>query len=244
MHHVNVRILFLGPARDLAGANDMPLALPSPARVAHLRAHLLEHLPPLRRALTSMRFAVNQTFAEDDAPLHDGDEVAVIPPVSGGAAAQTIWVELVDGPIPAGSVRDFVVGDSALGGIVTFEGATRAEKDAAHGELVRLDYEAYASMAQRQLEALAQEAQRRWSLGRVVVIHRLRSVAPGEVSVMIAVAAAHRAEAFAACRWLIDTLKRDVPIWKKDVFADGFTRWVEPTIADGANNLAQPTRRA
>lgn len=235
MDHINVRILFLGPARDLADVSAMTLSLAPPARLAHVRAHLLEHVPPLRRALTSVRFAINQVFAEDDAPLHDGDEVAVIPPVSGGAAEPSIWVELVDGPIPAASVRDFVGGDPALGGIVTFEGATRAENDAAHGELVRLDYEAYASMAQRQLEALAQEAQRRWSLGRLVVIHRLRSVLAGEVSVMIAVAAAHRAEAFAACRWLIDTLKRDVPIWKKDVFADGFARWVEPPTVDAHN---------
>jgi molybdopterin synthase catalytic subunit len=139
-----------------------------------------------------------------------------------------IRVELVSGPIRTDDVRARLAGDSNLGGIVTFEGVTRADLDPEHGPVVRLEYEAYSEMAQRQLERLAEQAQSRWSLGRVVIIHRLGAVSPGEASVVIGVAAGHRAEAFEACRWLIDTLKKDVPIWKKDVYADGFTRWVQP----------------
>ena len=122
----------------------------------------------------------------------------------------------------------FVTGDAALGGIVTFYGATRGECDEQHGELIRLEYEAYGAMAMKQMVELSKVAEGKWGVERIVMLHRLGPVSVGEVSVAIAVATRHRAEAFDACRWLIDSLKRDVPIWKKDVFADGFTRWVDP----------------
>ena len=113
-----------------------------------------------------------------------------------------------------------------------FEGATRAESDPAHGRLVRLDYEAHPSMARREMERLATQASQRFGAKRAVILHRTGPVPPGEASVLIAAACAHRAEAFDACRWIIDTLKKDVPIWKKDVFEDGFVRWVEPRNAE------------
>ena len=143
-----------------------------------------------------------------------------------------VWVELVRGPISVAQVCEFVSGDPSLGGTVTFEGSTRAESDPQHGPLVRLDYEAYKSMARRQLEHLAHEAVDRFGAGKIAVVHRLGSVPVGEASVMIAVACGHRAEAFEACRWLIDTLKKDVPIWKKDVFEDGFVKWAEVRNVD------------
>lgn len=141
---------------------------------------------------------------------------------------QGILVDLLPDPIPVERVRGFVTGDHNLGGIVTFERATRRELDASHGAIVRLEYEAFEGMARRQLERLAVEAKKRWSAGRVAIVHRTGAVPPGAVSVMIAVACGHRAEAFEACRWLIDTLKSEVPIWKKDVFEDGHVRWVNP----------------
>ncbi len=131
--------------------------------------------------------------------------------------------------MPLDRVTAFVSGDAAAGGIVTFYGATRIEHDPEHGALVRLDYEAYPEMALTQMHELSRKARQTWSVGRLVLLHRLGRVPVGEDSVAIAVACPHRAEAFTACRWLIDSLKQDVPIWKKDVFADGFTRWVDPT---------------
>jgi len=224
---IRVTALFLGPARDFTGAESATLELPPGATVATIRAAILEKFPRIRPAMGSIRIAVNQEFTGDEHPLCTGDEIALIPPVSGGGSSDSIRVELFDGSLPADRVREFISGDPALGGVVAFEGATRSEIDPRHGRLIRLDYEAYASMALRRMRALAESACERWSAGRVAITHRLGPVPPGESSVLIVVACPHRAEAFDACRWLIDMLKRDVPIWKKDVYEDGFVRWVE-----------------
>ncbi len=229
---ISVHVLFLGPAKDFANTETTSLDLAEGSTVADLRVVLADRFPKLRDALPTIRFATNEEFATDETVLNSGDEVALIPPVSGGTQDDGILIDLVREPVSVQRVRDFVSGDPALGGIVTFEGATRCERDAQHGALVRLDYEAYESMARRQLHLLAGEARDRWSAGRIAMIHRLGPVPPGEVSVMIAVACPHRGECFDACRWLIDTLKRDVPIWKKDVFEDGFVRWVQPSVSD------------
>jgi len=236
---IRINVLFLGPSRDLAGADSVTLDLAEHATITDVRALLVQRLPRLAPAMRSVRFAINLAFVAEDATVRQGDEVALIPPVSGGADDKTIWVALVDEAIPAERIRDFVTGDPTCGGIVTFEGATRRERDEQHGLLVRLEYEAYVHMARTQLERLAAEAAARWSLGRVAVLHRLGPIAPADASVMIAVAGRHRAESFEACRWLIDSLKREVPIWKKDVFEDGTVRWVEPA-ADRAGSICAP----
>lgn len=139
-----------------------------------------------------------------------------------------IHVELTNRAIDVPAVRAHILGDPTLGGVCTFEGATRNDPDADHGEVVRLEYEAYDAMARKQMTALAETAVERWGPARVAIVHRIGAVAAGEVSVMIMVACGHRGEAFEACRWLIDAVKRDVPIWKRDVYADGFVRWVDP----------------
>jgi molybdopterin synthase catalytic subunit len=141
-------------------------------------------------------------------------------------------IEIVDGPIDASKVRGFITGEPTLGGIVIFEGVTRAQRDPEHGALVRLDYEAHPTMARRQLELLAEQVIRQFGAGRAAIVHRVGGVAVAETSVLIGVACGHRAEAFDACRWIIDTLKKDVPIWKKDVFEDGFVRWVEAGVGN------------
>lgn len=138
-----------------------------------------------------------------------------------------IMIELVDGPIPTDRIREFVFRDVTCGGIATFEGVTRLESDATHGRLAHLFYEAYAEMAVEKMYELAASAMAMWGLGPVAVVHRLGPVKPSEASVCIMAAAGHRGEAFEACKWLIDKLKREVPIWKKDVFEDGFTKWVQ-----------------
>jgi MoaE-MoaD fusion protein len=125
-------------------------------------------------------------------------------------------------PLDAGAVTALVQ-TAGHGGVVTFVGAVR---DATQGRrVVRLEYEAYASMAEKQLAALAEEAQVRWPGLKVAIAHRVGTLAPGEAAVVIAVSAPHRAEAFAACQQLIERLKQDVPIWKKEFFEDGAV-WV------------------
>ena len=236
-----VHVRFFGPARDFGVPEVARLEMPDGARVADVRAALIERFERLREALPNIRMAVNEAFADDDRVLADGDEVALIPPVSGGSAANDdTWIELVRESIAMDRAHVFVLGEPRCGGIATFVGATRAETDETHGALVRLEYEAYESMAVSQLGRLAAEAKSRWSPGRMAILHRLGAVAPGEASVVIAVACAHRAEAFDACRWLIDALKRDVPIWKRDVYADGFARWVDPA-ANGAADRPDTT---
>lgn len=222
-----IRVLFLGPARVLAGIETASMPLPTPPTVNELRRCLEKQYPSMARALPTMRLAVNMQYALDETPLHAGDEVAVIPPVSGGSN-QPIWVEVFSSTLPLAEVRTYIGGDTAAGGIVIFEGVTRSEHDTEHGALLRLDYEAYEGMAMSEMRRLAEQARSHWPLSRLALLHRLGTVLPGETSVIAAVAAGHRAEAFDACRFLINTLKQDVPIWKKDVYADGHTQFVQP----------------
>jgi molybdopterin synthase catalytic subunit len=126
---------------------------------------------------------------------------------------------------PWADVLSDLWGDPEAGGVAVFIGTTRAERDATGRELVALDYEAYPEMAVSQMRDLARRARERWPVVRLALLHRVGRVAPGEPSVLVAVACPHRAEAFDACRWLIDTLKAEVPIWKREVWDDGAGTW-------------------
>ena len=128
--------------------------------------------------------------------------------------------------------------DPGAGGIAVFLGTTRAEASPDGRQLVALDYEAYPEMAGAQLVDLAARARRRWPITKLVLRHRIGRVPLAEPSVLIAVATPHRAEAFEACRWLIDTLKSEAAIWKKEVWSDGSGRWVEPaSFPSGGHSL-------
>jgi molybdopterin synthase catalytic subunit len=146
---------------------------------------------------------------------------------------ETTWIHLTDAPLDVAAVDAFLRTDTA-GGINLFVGTTRRWTDGR--ETVRLAYDAYAPMAVKTMRALADEAADRWPVLKVAVWHRLGEVPPPEASVIIGVACAHRAAAFEACRWLIDTLKVQVPIWKREHYADGTTEWVQgqtPDVPDG-----------
>ena len=137
------------------------------------------------------------------------------------------WIQLQPEPIEAGAATRFVSVPEA-GGIAIFLGTTRAERSADGGALVALDYEAYDVMALERMRDLARRARERWPVRRLAMLHRVGRVALAEPSVLIAVACPHRGEAFDVCRWLIDTLKAEVPIWKKEVWDDGGERWIHP----------------
>jgi molybdopterin synthase catalytic subunit len=140
-------------------------------------------------------------------------------------------IEITDEPLQHEPAIAFVT-DLRAGGIATFLGTTRAEANPAGQQLLSLDYEAYAEMALKQLHELARVARERWPILRLVILHRTGRVNVGEPSVLIAVSTPHRAAAFEACRWLIDTLKADTAIWQKEVWADGTGTWVHPETTE------------
>ncbi|WP_243337419.1 molybdopterin converting factor subunit 1 [Anaeromyxobacter soli] len=211
-----IQILYFAGAREAAGASRETLER-APASVAELRRALEAAHPALARILPRCRIAVDQEFAPDDAPLRDGAEVAIVPPVSGGAPRFLV----VDRPLTLAEVVDAVSGPGR-GGVVTFTGAVRGES---HGKrVVRLEYEAYAPMAERKLAEIGAEVARAHGV-EVAIVHRVGALAPGEAAVVIACAAAHRTPAFRACEACIERLKQDVPIWKREVYDDGSV-WV------------------
>jgi len=220
---MNVRVVLFAKPRELVGQPNVELALPTGATAADAWSQLSNRydLGPLPR---SFRCAVNSEYAGWDDPLKEGDELAVIPPVSGGAIGERRGlVALSEEPLDPLAIADRIRGDGD-GALVLFEGVVREQS---RGKQVRaLVYEAYGSMAQRQIEQLADEAGRRWPISNVAVVHRTGTRKVGEVSVVIAVAAPHRGEAFDACEWLIDELKRTVPIWKKEIYTEG-EAWIE-----------------
>ena len=140
----------------------------------------------------------------------------------------TDWIELTPAPLSAAAAVAFVTAPAA-GGIAVFVGTTRAETSPDGRPLVALDYEAYADMALQRLRGLAAAARGKWPVDKLAIVHRTGPVAVGESSVVIAVSTPHRADAFDACRFLIDQLKIDVPIWKRETWADGSASWVHPT---------------
>jgi molybdopterin synthase catalytic subunit len=131
-------------------------------------------------------------------------------------------------PAPIATSAADAVRDPSCGGIAVFLGCTRAQRHPDGRELLALDYEAYADMALRQMRDLADAARQKWPIVKLLMLHRTGRVGLGEPSVLIAVSTPHRSEAFEACRWLIDTLKQDVAVWKKEIWADGSGTWVHP----------------
>jgi molybdopterin synthase catalytic subunit len=220
---MNVRVVLFAKPRELVGQPQVELALPSGATPADAWGQLSSRydLGPLPR---SFRCAVNSEYAGWDDPLKDGDELAVIPPVSGGAIGERRGlVALSEEPLDPTAIAARIRSE-AEGALVVFEGIVRASS---RGKQVRaLVYEAYGSMAQRQMEQLSDAARRRWPVLDLAIVHRTGTLSVGEVSVVIAVSAAHRGEAFDACEWLIDELKRTVPIWKKEVYIEG-EAWID-----------------
>jgi molybdopterin synthase catalytic subunit len=213
---IRVRVLCFGVLKGWLGDGAATVELREGAAVAELLAHLGEHRPTA--LLRGIAVSVNAEFATLAQTLCDGDEVGLLPPVSGGSDGPEQVVALCTEPIePQRWIEAAKRGED--GAVVVFDGIVR--NNTRGRETLYLDYEAYEEMAERQMNGLAAEAPTRFGVRHVTMIHRLGRLNVGETSVLIVVASAHRAQAFDACRWLIDTLKKTVPIWKKESFADG-----------------------
>ena len=211
---MQVHVLFFGMLKELAGRGSDSLTLPDNATLGDVINHYEGRIPRLKEMVGSIAMSVNREYAGPECKLKAGDEIGLLPPVSGGALHAAIVRATIDTEAVLRGIKQ-----SSDGAAVVFEGVAR---DNTRGRrTLYLDYEAYEEMALKQMEALAEQALTQFQVRDVALVHRLGRLEIGETSVLIAVASAHRAAAFEACRWLIDALKRTVPIWKKEYFEDG-----------------------
>jgi molybdopterin synthase catalytic subunit len=256
---MHVQVIFFGVLKELAGKSGERIEVRDGASVEDVLAHYVAQIPRIKESLASLAVAVNRQYAGAETLLKADDEVALLPPVSGGSgeAAGGTPAGQPAGPFDsaqgkrrryASIVRDAIDSAGVLdrtkrgedGAAVVFEGVVRNQTRGR--KTLYLDYEAYEEMALAQMEELAEQALRDFQVREVALVHRLGRMEIGETSVLIVVASAHRAAAFEACRWLIDTLKRTVPIWKKEYFEDGAV-WAEgePFPAEIPRALGSPS---
>jgi len=243
---MQVRVLFFGILKDLAGRSSDTLSLEENASAADVISHYKQRLSANKQIFNSIAISVNQEYARPEMKLKSGDEIALLPPVSGGAtetlhpdnsgttgARAFITREIID---TAGALGTMKRPDD--GAAIVFEGIVR--NNTRGRRTLFLDYEAYEEMAVKEMESLIARALDQFQIRDALIIHRLGRIEIGETSVLIVVASAHRAVAFDASRWLIDTLKRTVPIWKKEHFEDGavwsdgepFPEHVTPSVVE------------
>lgn len=215
---MQIRVLFFGVLKDLVGRSCDELTFPEHAAVRDVIEHYASRIASLNGMRGSLAVSVNQEYAGQDTQLHAGDEVALLPPVSGGAATEGPLVKLVRERIVPHDIVPALERPED-GAIVIFDGIVRNHSH--NRRTLYLEYESYESMALSKLQDLTAEATQKFAIRDVAIVHRVGRIEIGESSVLIAVFSAHRAAAFDACRWVIDTLKRTVPIWKKEFFEDG-----------------------
>jgi molybdopterin synthase catalytic subunit len=209
-----VRILYFAVVRERLGCDSEEIDLAPGTTAADLLTELERRHPALASLRGALKIAVNEEFASLDRALGDGDTVALIPPVAGGAGLFRVTTE----PLVLDEVVQSVTTDEH-GGVATFTGVVRRHS---HGKrIVRLEYEAYRLMAERKLAEIGAALATELPGVRVAIVHRVGVLAVGEAAVVIAASAPHRAAAFDACRAAIDRIKESVPIWKKEIAEDG-----------------------
>jgi molybdopterin converting factor subunit 1 len=217
---MQLRVLYFAVFREQLGRDSDELGLPDGARVRDAIAALAARHPAIARLAGRFRVARNEEFCGDDDALADGDELALIPPVAGGSEAR--HAALLETALSLDRCIAAVAGPG-MGGVVTFTGMVRRHNRGVAVE--HLEYEAYGTMAVREMIRLCDEIEAELPGVRLAVEHRTGRLEIGELAVVIAAAAPHRAEAFTACRAMIDRLKDRVPIWKKEIGDDG-AEWI------------------
>ncbi|MEE9281228.1 MAG: molybdenum cofactor biosynthesis protein MoaE [Myxococcota bacterium] len=216
---MRLRVLLFAGLREAIGEKELNLELPAASSLGELLAELEGRHPLLKRYRGRLVVSVNAERAALETELAEGDEIALLPPVSGGAEGPLVQ----SAPLSMDALLVRVVGPDC-GGVVTFSGVVR---NRARGEAIDyLVYEAYAPLAEKELRMILGQVRERWPDVRLALCHRIGRLEIGDAAVMIAAASPHRADAFEACRFAIDSLKQTVPIWKKE-FAESGAYWVE-----------------
>jgi molybdopterin synthase catalytic subunit len=219
---MHVRVLLFGQLKDIVGRQEDALDLPPGSTLSVVMAHYAARYPQFLGLNSSIACSINQEYAQGSAMLKDGDEVGLLPPVSGGISEppelHSQHCAIVREPIQLRAIKKKLE-NGEDGAALFFDGIVR--NNTRGRRTLYLDYEAYEAMALNEMEKLAQASLERFKVRDVCLVHRLGRLEIGETSVLIGVASAHRVAAFEACRWLIDTLKKTVPIWKKEHFEDG-----------------------
>jgi molybdopterin synthase catalytic subunit/molybdopterin converting factor small subunit len=236
---MRVRVLLFGPLAEIYGTREEWLDLPGSASAADVHQHYRERDTRIGELGKSLHIAVNQVIAAPNHPLAAEDEVALLPPVCGGTEnVETDLIDLVEVPLEDYPWRrHFTEIGVDFGAVVSFEGLVRKDLSGDKREadfVTALAFDAYRPMANASLRDLAVEARRHWPIQSLVLLHRVGTVHAGEICVVTAVAAGHREEAFAACKFLIDTLKTTVPLWKKEITAST-SHWVEGVLLPDGN---------
>jgi len=219
---MKIRVMFFGMLKDVTGIASDPLNGPEPLTAGGVWELYADRFPNLGALKPHVRPALNHEFSNWDAPVSEGDELAFLPPVSGGSGGADL-IRLVRDPIDVRALAEMVLAP-AHGALVTFEGVVRDNTGGRPTEF--LEYDCYEPMALRQMEELAADIRSKYAIGEIAMVHRLGKLAIGEASVVICVSAPHRKPAFEACSEAINRLKATVPIWKKEHFAGGEV-WVE-----------------
>ncbi|MCG8351041.1 MAG: MoaD family protein [Chloroflexales bacterium] len=221
---IEVKIRFFAGHRDIVGVPELVVKLEPGATVGALWERLVSDYPRLQGYSGRLLYAVNQQFSDLNTELRDGDEVAYIPPVSGGLPETFAPFLITETPLdPAPLVAWATTPED--GAVVTFSGVARNNFEGRATAF--LSYEAYAEMAVPVLQQLADEARARWPIGRVAVHHRVGTLEIGATAVLVVVAAPHRQAAFAAAAYIMDRIKEVAPIWKREHWADGASEWRE-----------------
>lgn len=219
---MKIHIRYFAALREITGQTEEILDVPADRDITTVREELMARYPKLQPILQRCLCAVNHRYVPADTVLQENDELVFIPPTGGGALIEPI-IQLTRTPLDRDALVN-AVSDPACGGIVVFEGVVRNH---ARGKQVQyLEYEVYEEMAQQQIQDIIKQAQQRWGVEHIAVAHRFGRLEIGEASVIIVVASPHREQAFDACRYIIDTLKATVTIWKKEVATTG-EEWVE-----------------
>jgi molybdopterin converting factor subunit 1 len=231
---MNIKMLYFATFRDLAGVREENLSIPEGATIEILQDHLAERHPFIEQGLQTAVFAINREFAFPEDLIHDGDEVAIFPPVSGGADEPSIIVRMTREPLDLNAVLESIV-QPTTGAVCIFTGVVRGLTTLGEEqETAYLEYEAYQTMAEDKLRQVAIEIKERWnSIEGITIIQRVGKFIPGTPTVAVACSASHRDRGvFEAARYGIDRLKEIVPVWKKEVSTNG-EEWVEGEYLPG-----------